>query len=99
MIQDSPTEQARKAGPCGNWEGPEARLCYRRIARGCERMGRTKYVHLSHEHVQSMADLGSGHEERMKHRLHWMLTYGWITEADLEQTRNAERQEGSDVHT
>lgn len=34
--------------------------------------------YLSQDHVDSMADLGSGHEERMKHRLHWLRTYGYL---------------------
>ena len=36
---------------------------YGMIAAGCERMGRSS-AYLSADHEMSMADLGSGHEER-----------------------------------
>ena len=76
-LPDSPVESARKAGPLGNAGWPGFPAVYRKIAGACERMGRTKYAHLSEEHVQTMADLGSGHEERMKYRLVWLRMYGW----------------------
>jgi hypothetical protein len=41
-------------------------------------MARQRYVYLSDDHVQTMADLGSGCEERMKSRLWWLRTYGYI---------------------
>lgn len=77
-LQDNPIEQARKAGlrGNGNWKGFNS--VYTRIARGCEKMSQSKRIHLSEDHINSMADLGSGHEERMKWRLHWMYMYKWI---------------------
>jgi hypothetical protein len=76
--QDSPVEVARKSGPCGNgdWAGFDS--VYRRISQACDKMGAGPHTRLSDSHVQTMADLGSGHEERMKYRLHWLITYGWI---------------------
>lgn len=78
VPQDSPVEQARKAGPQGNGDWPGFDMVYRKISEAADKMGKTKYVRLSQEHVDTMADLGSGHEERMKHRLHWLRTYGWL---------------------
>lgn len=76
LPQDSPVEAARKAGPRGDGKWPGFGHVYAKIAQGCEKMGQHSW--LSDDHIQSMADLGSGHEERMKYRLHWLRTYGWI---------------------
>ena len=78
VPQDSPVEQARKAGPLGdgNWPGWES--VYQKIWEAANKMGMTKYVYLSQEHIDTMADLGSGHEERMKYRLNWLRMYGWL---------------------
>jgi hypothetical protein len=78
LPQDSPVEQERKSDPCGNGNWPGFESVWDRIQIGCHKMARAKYMYLSQDHVESMADLGSGHEERMKARLHWMYTYGWI---------------------
>ncbi len=75
-MRDSPVETARKAGPCGNGEWPGFAAVYAKIAAACQRMAKRCY--LSDDHVQTMADLGSGHEERMKWRLHWLRTYGYL---------------------
>jgi hypothetical protein len=48
------------------------------ITNAAERMGSSPHTRCSEEHVKTMADLGSGHEERMKWRLGWLRTYGWI---------------------
>lgn len=77
-LGDSPVERARKQGPCGDGNWPGFDSVYRKISAGCEKMARSRHHYLSLDHVESMADLGSGHEERMKWRLHWMLTYGWV---------------------
>lgn len=76
-IGDSPVETARKARSRGdgNWHGFAA--VYKKISDAAERIGRSS-SRLSELHVDTMADLGSGHEERMKWRLHWLRTYGWL---------------------
>ena len=78
MLKDSPVEIARKAGPCGKGDWPGFAAVYTKIAKAAEKMGRERYVKLGDDHVDTMADLGSGHEERMKYRLHWLRTYGYI---------------------
>jgi hypothetical protein len=78
QITDSPVERARKAGPRGNGDWPGFSVVYRKISDAAERMGRTPRVALSQEHVETMAVLGSGHEHRMKTRLWWLRTYGWL---------------------
>jgi hypothetical protein len=88
VVQDSPTTIALRAGPRGNGDWPGWVRCYRLIYLGCERMARQKYVHLSDDHVQSMADLGSGHEERMKARMHWMVTYGYVSWDDVPMSQS-----------
>lgn len=77
-MPDSPVEQALKAGPRGNGEWSGFSAVFRMIAQGAEAMARREYVYLSQDHVDTMADLGSGHEERMKARLHWLRMYGYI---------------------
>lgn len=79
IPQDSPVEEARKAGPCGDGNWPGYSEVYRRIAAACDKMAVTPYLHLSDIHVDTMADLGSGHEERMKSRQMWLREYGYIT--------------------
>jgi hypothetical protein len=76
-MSDSPVDIALKAGlrSDGNWPGFSA--VYRKISDAAERIGCSS-SRLSEFHVDTMADLGSGHEERMKWRLHWLRTYGWL---------------------
>lgn len=77
-VPDDPVTQALKAGPRGNADWPGYAAVYAKIAAGAEAMARKKYVYLSQDHVDTMADLGSGHEERMKSRLWWLREYGYI---------------------
>ena len=76
-IGDSPVETARKAGSCGDGNWPGYAAVYKKISTAAERIGRSG-SRLSEFHVDTMADLGSGNEERMKWRLHWLRTYGWL---------------------
>ena len=78
IMSDSPVEVALKAGPRGKGDWPGFESVYSRIARASERMGADRAICCSEEHVETMADLGSGHEERMKYRLHWLRMYGWL---------------------
>jgi len=77
VIGDSPVDRFLKAGPRGKGDWPGFSHVYGMIAAGCERMGRSS-AYLSADHEMSMADLGSGHEERMKWRLLWMREYNWV---------------------
>jgi hypothetical protein len=90
IPQDSLVEQARKAGPRGDGNWPGFDHVYTEIYKAAERMSRNKNVHLSEDHIETMGDLGSGHEERMKARLHWLRTYGWLE--DKPKTENKETQ-------
>ncbi len=78
LHSDSPVEHARKAGTCGdgNWAGFSH--VYANIARGAEKMALNAYLRCSEDHVNTMADLGSGDENRMKYRQMWLRQYGWI---------------------
>lgn len=78
LITDSLVEQARKSGPCGDAGWPGYNYVYSQIAQAAEQMALNRRTWLSDEHVETMADLGSGHEERMKLRLWWLRMYGWI---------------------
>ena len=77
-LPDSPVEVALKAGPRADASWPAFSEVYRLIAQGAQQMARTQYVHLSEDHIQTMADLGSSHEERMKTRLHWLRLYKYL---------------------
>lgn len=77
-LHDSPVEVALKAGQRGDASWPGFSEVYRLIALGAQQMTRTECVHLSEDHIQTMADLGSGHEERMKSRLHWLRLYRYL---------------------
>lgn len=77
-IQDSPVERRRKELPRSNGDWKGYAQVYARIAAGCEAMARARYVHLSDEHVNAMAILGSGHEESMKYEQMRMRNRGFI---------------------
>ena len=77
VLPESPVQTALKAGPRGNGEWPGFSHVYRAISQACDRMGLTPGVARNEFHVMSMADLGSGHEERMKARLQLLRVYGW----------------------
>lgn len=79
-ITDSPVEEGRKAGPRGDADWPGYDVVYRKISAAAQRMSQSRSMWLTDEHVATMADLGSGHEERMKARLWWLRTYGWLNE-------------------
>lgn len=76
-ISDSPSEIERKSGPNGdgNWAGYDEVWCKLQYAAHRMASGAT---YLSDFHIETMADMGSGHEERMKYRLHLCLIYGWL---------------------
>jgi len=74
----SPVDEVRKELPRGDGQWPGYASVYARIAQACELMARTKYVHLSDEHVTAMAVLGCGHEETMKHELGRLRMRGFV---------------------
>jgi len=78
VAMESPVQKALREGPRGNGEWAGYAHVYGKIAAGCEVMARNAYRRCSEDHVKSMADLGSGHEERMKYRLMWMREYGYV---------------------
>ena len=78
ILGDSPVQTALLNGPRGNGDWPGWPEVYDRINSACYLMGLDPNVRCSEDHVESMADLGSGHEERMKYRQMWLRQYGWI---------------------
>lgn len=80
VSPDSPVEQARKSGPCGKGDWPGWDAVYQKISDAATRMGLSSTWRLTDEHIDTMADLGSGHEARMKARLWWLRTYMWLDE-------------------
>ena len=81
-IADSPTEQLRKQLPRGNWSGPVAELVYRRLANIADQMSRSNN-YLSDWHVETMAVMGTGHEETMKGHLGLLTSSGWQWDASI----------------
>jgi hypothetical protein len=77
-MSDSPVEQRRKELPRGKGDWPGYAAVYANISRGCEAMARQKNVHLSDEHVNAMAVLGSGDETTMKYEQMRMRDRGFI---------------------
>ena len=77
-VSDSPVDIALRAGPRGKADWPGWDSVYTKIARAAEKMAQTRHVHLSDDHIATMADLGSGHEGRMKERLWWLRDRGYI---------------------
>jgi hypothetical protein len=78
IHSDSPVEQARKASPCGDGSWAGYAHVYANIAKGAEKMAQNPHLRCSEDHVQTMADLGSGDENRMKYRQMWLRQYGYI---------------------
>lgn len=77
LPQDSPVEIERKEGLNGDGDWPGFNSVYTKISEAADRMGMSD-CWLSDFHVSTMADLGSGHEERMKARLMLLRVYGWL---------------------
>ena len=77
-IQDSPVDVALHEGPRDTSDWPGYKHVWNRVQEGCQKMAEAPHVHLSQDHVDAMADLGSGHEERMKGRMHWMIDRGYL---------------------
>jgi len=83
MIKDSPVETERKQLPrgTGQWSGWDS--VYKRLSTACNKMGLGK-ARLSDLHVETMAVMGTGHEETMKSQLWKLRLYGWIDEVGKE---------------
>jgi len=64
--------------PQGDGKWPGFAYVYGKISAACDKMGASHSTHCGDDHVETMGDLGSGHEERMKYRLAWLREYGWI---------------------
>ena len=79
-ISESPVEAARKEGPRGDGNWPGFDRVYRAISQACDKMGARMSPGAQPDefHVATMADLGSGHEERMKGRLQILRACGWL---------------------
>jgi len=77
IWKDSPVDKELKEYKRGdrNWKGWES--VYDRINKACHDMA-INGVCLTDLHVEAMAALGSGHEERMKSMLWKLRLYGWI---------------------
>lgn len=77
-MVDSPSEEYRKSGPQGNGEWAGFDAVWNKLQYAAHKMASGKHSYLSDFHIETMGDMGSGHEERMKYRLHLCLTYGWL---------------------
>lgn len=60
----------------GKWIGYD-HVCGN-LMKAAEKMASNRDSHLSEKHIETMAVLGTGHEETMKHHQMWLRTYGWI---------------------
>lgn len=78
MFIENPVEEALFSGSRGNGEWKGFGDVYTKISDACILMGKSESFHLNDFHIASMADLGSGDEERMKYRLGLLYTYNWI---------------------
>ena len=77
-VSDSPVYKAVKEGPRGDGNWPGFDSVWSKISSACFEMAKDRRIRLSDDHIETMGDLGSGHEERMKWRQMWLRTYGWI---------------------
>jgi len=78
IPQDDPITQRLNDGPRGKADWPGWSEVYDMLSRASKAMGDSPHVRMSDAHIDVMADMVSGHEERMKYRLMWLRTYGWI---------------------
>jgi len=76
-TQNSPVEAARLAGPRGDGKWHGFNYVYTAISTACQKIAQTN-LHLSDEHVNAMAALGSGHEDRMKSMLWYLRDRGLV---------------------
>ena len=77
-LCDSPVTRRLKDGARGNGDWLGFDHVYQNLAAACEKMAQSQSYYLSDAHVDTMADLGSGNEERMKYRQMWLREYGWL---------------------
>lgn len=83
VIADSLTEKRRKELPRGEWIDCRASAAvYRKLSHSATKMGMDKYMRLSDLHVETMAVMGTGHEETMKNHLHLLRMYGWLDDIE-----------------
>jgi len=78
MLRDSPVEIRRKEMPRGDGSWPGFDRCYERLQSAAQYLSRNQYTHLSQDHIDVMAAMGSGHEETMKFYVHLAYAYKWI---------------------
>lgn len=77
VPQDSPTEKRRKELPQGDGNWPGADVVYKRLQAAAYHLAKGKHTYLGQDHVETMAVLGCGDEETMKHWMHVCLNNGW----------------------
>ena len=78
LPHDSPVETLRKQLPQGTGEWPGYGQVYRNLADAADAMGQEPYKRCGELHVQTMAVMGTGHEETMKAQQMLLRSYGWI---------------------
>lgn len=95
-MNDSPVMREIRNGPRGNGQWTGYDKVYARLQLVAHKLGAGRRVYQtyyathcerpSQDHIDVMAALGSGHEERMKATLHYCITRGWLTVDDINNT-------------
>ena len=76
-VDNDPVEKLRKTMPRGdgNWDGYDH--VYDNLQKAAHSLSQGAYTCCGSDHVQTMATMGTGHEETMKY---WQMVckqYGW----------------------
>ncbi len=77
-VTPSPTETRRLELPQGNADWPGYAVVYDRLQQAAYNLASNKSTYLSNDHIETMAVLGTGHEETMKYWFHVCLNNGWV---------------------
>lgn len=73
----SPVEKRVAELPKGDGQWPGADHVWKKLQEAAHYLARGKHTRLGADHVETMAVLGTGHEETMKYQLSIAYVHGW----------------------
>lgn len=76
---ESPVSRRLRELPHGNADWPGYATVYRRLQQAAQHLASGTYTRCGHDHVETMAVLGCGHEETMKHWVGVCIQNNWVS--------------------
>lgn len=78
ILKDSPVDVRRRELPQGDGNWPGSMKVWENLQKAAHHLAQGKHTHLSYDHVETMAIMGCGHEETMKHWQMVCRNNGWL---------------------